>query len=87
VPTAESVRATSARPRRRFYDPATGDAAGAGRVAFADKQVPANRINPIALALIAKMPLPNRPGLQQNYQVDSYRDKNTDSFDVKINYA
>ena len=51
---------------------------------------PANRISPIALSLLSKIPLPNLSGValgQANYQVNSYRDKNTDSFDTKINYA
>ena len=57
---------------------------------FANNQIPSNRISPIALALLAKIPLPNLPGAalgQVNYQVNSYRDKNTDSFDTKFNYA
>ena len=32
----------------KVYDPATGDAAGNGRTQFANNQIPANRISPIA---------------------------------------
>lgn len=87
VPTAEFRQGNFSAAPTQVYDPATGDSTGNNRLPFANKQLPANRINPIAAALAAKIPLPNRPGLQQNYQVDSYRDKNTDSFDVKVNYA
>jgi hypothetical protein len=87
VPTAEFRQGNFAGAPTTVYDPATGDAAGAGRQPFAGNQIPSNRISPIALNILSKIPLPNRPGLQQNYQVNSYRDKNTDSFDVKVNYA
>jgi hypothetical protein len=87
VPTAEYRAGNFAGAPTTVYDPATGDSAGANRLPFAGNQVPANRISPIAKDILSKIPLPNRSGLQQNYQVDSYRDKNTDSFDVKVNYA
>ncbi len=87
VPTAEFRAGNFSAAPTKVYDPLTGDASGNNRQQFANNQIPANRISPIALAIIAKMPLPNLPGLQQNYQVNSYRDKNTDSFDVKMNYA
>ena len=70
--------------RRRATPPATAG------TQFANNQIPANRISPIALDLLAKIPLPNLAGValgQANYQVNSYRDKNTDSFDTKLNYA
>ena len=90
VPTEAFRRGDFSAAPTKVYDPATGDAAGNGRVQFANNQIPANRISPIAQALISKIPLPNRTDVALgvgNYQVDSYRDKNTDSFDVKINYA
>ncbi len=46
----------------RIYDPATGNADGSGRTQFADNQIPASRISPIARQLIDKIPLPNIPG-------------------------
>ena len=90
VPTEAFRRGDFSAAPTKVYDPATGDAAGNGRVQFANNQIPANRISPIAQALMAKIPLPNRTDVALgvgNYQVDSYRDKNTDSFDVKFNYA
>ena len=90
VPTEAFRQGDFSAAPTKIYDPATGDAAGNNRLQFANNQIPSNRISPIALALMGKIPLPNRPGAalgQQNYQVNSYRDKNTDSFDIKVNYA
>ncbi len=90
VPTAEFRAGNFAGAPTTVYDPATGDAVGAGRTAFAGNVIPANRISPIAQAILAKIPLPNLTGVpfgQANFQKDTYRDKNTDSFDVKLNYA
>ncbi len=45
-----------------IYDPATGGAAGVGRTPFPNNQIPANRISPVALRLLDKIPMPNIPG-------------------------
>jgi len=90
VPTEAFRRGDFSAAPTKVYDPATGDAAGNNRIQFANNQIPSNRISPIALQLLSKIPLPNLPGAalgQVNYQVNSYRDKNTDSFDTKFNYA
>src|SRR5262245_28067236 len=71
----------------RVYDPATGNPDGTGRTPFPNNIVPADRISPIAKAILAKIPAPNidaAPG-QPNYQLDYSRLKNTDSFDTKLN--
>ena len=90
VPTEAFRRGDFSAAPTKVYDPRTGDSAGAGRTQFANNQIPQDRINPIALALISKIPPPNRTKVALgvgNYQVDSYRDKNTNSFDGKVNYA
>jgi len=90
VPTAEFRQGNFSAAPTKVYDPLTGDSAGVGRTQFSNNQIPANRISPIALALLAKIPLPNLQGVAlgvANYQVNSVRDKTTDSFDVKLNYA
>src|SRR5215471_2575196 len=72
----------------RIYDPTTGNADGSGRTPFANNVIPADRISPIAKAILAKIPAPNidaAPG-QPNYQLDYSRLKNTDSFDTKLNF-
>jgi len=69
-----------------IYDPATGNADGTGRTPFVGNVIPANRISPIAAALLAKVPAPNLSAAngQTNFQQDFTRIKNTDSFDTKI---
>ncbi len=90
VPTAAFRNGDFSAAPTKVYDPATGDAAGNGRTEFPGNQIPADRISPIAIAILKNIPMPNLAdaGLgQANYQVNSYRDKNTDSFDTKLNYA
>ncbi len=90
VPTEAFRRGDFSAASTKVYDPATGDATGNGRTPFPGNQVPADRISPIAIAILKNIPLPNLAGValgQANYQVNSYRDKNTDSFDTKFNYA
>ncbi len=73
-----------------IYDPLTGDVNGTGRTAFANNQIPQNRISPIARQLIAMIPEPNIAGAplgQNNYQKAQVREKTTDAFDTKVNYS
>lgn len=74
----------------RIYDPLTGAINGTGREAFANNQIPQNRISPIARKLIAFIPAPNIAGAplgQNNFQQAQTREKTTDGFDVKVNYT
>ena len=90
VPTEAFRRGDFSGAPTKVYDPATGDSAGNNRTQFANNQIPSNRISTIALNLLSKIPLPNLPGVAlgtTNYQVNSVRDKNTDSFDTKLSYA
>ena len=74
---------------QHIYDPFTGDASGANRVAFPNNQIPSNRISPIAKALLALLPAPNldAPLGQNNYAKAQTREKTTDGFDAKINHT
>jgi hypothetical protein len=73
-----------------IYDPLTGDqATGAGRTAFANNQIPASRISPIAQRILANIPLPNIAGAalgQVNYQDTSTLQRRNNSVDLKVNY-
>ena len=72
-----------------IYDPTTGAVSGSGRTAFANNQIPQNRISPIARRLLAFVPEPNIAGAplgQNNYQKAQTREKTTDAFDTKLNY-
>jgi hypothetical protein len=75
---------------QRIYDPLTGDIGGTNRVAFANNQIPQDRISPIARKLLAFLPEPNIPGAplgQNNYLKAQTREKTTDGFDAKVNYT
>jgi carboxypeptidase family protein/TonB-dependent receptor-like protein len=85
-PTAYRAGDFSTSPTR-IYDPATGNPDGTGRTPFPNNVIPADRISPIAKAILAKVPAPNIEAAagQTNYQLDYARVKNTDSFDTKFN--
>jgi len=86
-PSAYRLGDFSASPTR-IYDPLTGNADGTGRTPFPNNVIPADRISPIARAILANIPAPNvaaTPG-QPNYQTDYARVKTTDSFDSKFNW-
>src|SRR6266566_3342776 len=69
-----------------IYDPATGNPDGTGRAPFANKQIPANRISPIAQKILGFIPAPTRPGLATNFELPTSQNKTIDQFDVKIDY-
>src|SRR5260221_3527995 len=84
----------------KIYDPLTGNLDGTGRLAFPNNNInqtynaatdtwsAANRISPIAAAILAKIPAPNLSAAvgQTNFQQDYVRDKFNNSFDTKINF-
>ncbi|MEJ7606817.1 MAG: hypothetical protein WKF37_11250 [Bryobacteraceae bacterium] len=67
VPTAAIRRGDMSESPRPIYDPNTGDAAGANRTAFPGNMVPSSRISPISQKIVNLIPLPNLPGLTNNY--------------------
>ena len=73
----------------RIYDPSTGNADGSGRTQFANNQIPANRISPIARRLIDNIPMPNIPGAAVgaiNFEKNYVRERRTNQGDIKITY-
>jgi outer membrane receptor protein involved in Fe transport len=77
-------------PAFRIYDPATGDATGAGRANFEGAVIPANRISSIAQKIQALYPAPNNAGtnngLQNNLFVARFPKAIRDNYDVKVNW-
>ena len=71
-----------------IYDPATGAASGAGRTPFPGNQIPAARIDPIALKVSNMLPLPNVPGnaLTNNYDGSGTYTFGRERADSKINW-
>ena len=90
IPTMAMRNGDFSSVAQRIYDPLTGDVSGANRVAFANNQIPQDRISPIARKLMAFLPEPNIPGAalgQNNFQQAQVREKTTDGFDAKVNYT
>lgn len=84
VPTAEERAGNLSVSSTPIYDPRTGDpTTGAGRTQFPGNIIPADRIDPTARKLINLVPLPNLPGLNQNYYSLIPFTRDTDQFDVK----
>jgi len=86
VPTAAMRAGDFSAFGTTIYDPATGNADGSGRRAFANNVIPGNRISPIAQALQSRMPLPNGPGTSGNYTTSGTTDFNRNNYDAKLNY-
>ncbi|MEZ5355379.1 MAG: TonB-dependent receptor [Bryobacteraceae bacterium] len=73
-----------------IYDPATGAANGSGRMPFAGKIIPQNRISPIARRVLDFIEAPNRiparEGLQ-NFEKSTVRAKSLNQFDIKYDWV
>lgn len=85
VPTA-AMRAGNFSGLATIYDPAT-TAANGSRTPFPGNIIPANRLNQAALVLLGVVPLPNRPGVSNNYLGQGARSRNDDQFNLRLDYA
>ena len=73
----------------KIYDPLTGNPDGSGRTQFANNQIPANRISPIARHLMEQIPMPNIPGAAvgaDNFELPYVRTRRTNQGDLKLTY-
>ena len=61
----------------QIYDPAT-------HLPFPGNVIPESRIDPIALKLLSYFPLPNQPGLVNNYDLQASVPRNTDDVDLRV---
>ena len=62
-----------------IYDPLTGQQ-------FANNTIPANRIDPVALNVAGLFPMPNLPGLANNYVDNTLNTQNVPQGDIKIDW-
>lgn len=87
VPTA-ALRAGdfSAFPATTIYNPSTGTATGYGRLPFANNTIPSGLINPFSAALTSALPLPNLPGLENNYVGNNYMRDDAQNADARIDF-
>jgi len=72
-------------PGRLIYDPLTADANGVRRP-FAGNIIPQNRISNFARAIHNVIPLPNAPGLADNYIGGGLGTENNDTFMIKVDH-
>jgi len=87
VPTA-AMRQGNFAGIARIFDPLTTNCAGTvcTRTEFPNGQIPANRLDPVALNAIALYPLPTNSGLANNYVSSGNRRLNQDTADGKLDF-
>jgi hypothetical protein len=87
VPTA-AIRAGDMRGSSTpIYDPFTGNPDGSGRTAFTNFAIPISRLDPTALKIQQQLlPLPNQPGITNNYYASGSFSVNRHKIDTKVNW-
>jgi outer membrane receptor protein involved in Fe transport len=67
-----------------IFDPASGDpVTGQGRVAFGGNIIPQGRLSQQSLNLLANIPLPNLPGIVDNFSTSGQDVFDGDQFDIR----
>ena len=66
-----------------IFDPATGNS---NRTAFAGNMIPSARMDPIALALLQRYPLPTSAGTANNFRRTDNEIDDQDQFDIRIDH-
>jgi hypothetical protein len=80
VPTALMRQGNFSEVSSRIFDPITG-------VQYAGNIIPANQINPIAEKVANLYPLPNLPGLANNYVENNVVTQNVNAGDARLDYT
>ncbi len=86
IPTMDFRNGNLSAGPTNLYDPLTGDGEGRNRTRFANNMIPASRISPIAKRILALVPAPSLLGLGTNFDQNTVRRKDTDSFDIKVDH-
>src|SRR5690349_7279195 len=81
LPTARMRAGDFSELSTQIYDPTASP-----RVAFPGNVIPGNRLDPIAARLVALYPLPNLPGLANNYASTTIRTQNLDTTDFRVDH-
>jgi hypothetical protein len=88
VPTAAMRAGDFSGSTTPIYDPATGNPDGTGRTAFPGNRIPQNRWDPIALKILANIPLPTEAGvLTDNYFATGDFSVTRNKYDGKLTYT
>ncbi|MFI5184641.1 MAG: TonB-dependent receptor, partial [Vicinamibacteria bacterium] len=80
VPTEEEREGDFSALGETVYDPLTGEP-------FTDDTIPSSRIDPSARALLGFLPLPNQPGITQNYHYVTATESTSDQITVRFTHA
>jgi carboxypeptidase family protein/TonB-dependent receptor-like protein len=86
VPTAAIRSGDMTGSSTPIYDPFTGTATGTGRTPFPGNLIPAARQDSTALLIQQLYPLPNLPGIANNYYATGDYLVNRHKFDGKVNW-
>src|SRR5262249_6664123 len=86
IPTAAIRAGNMSASANPIYDPLTGNPDGSERVPFANKQIPAARIDPIATKILADLPATNQPGLSNNFYASGPYAFTRNKLDTKGNW-
>ncbi len=86
IPASDIRGGNLGRSTTTIYDPATGASTGAGRTPFAGNIIPTSRINAISTKILGLVPAPTSSGDSSNWFGLLPFTKDTDSFDVKMDY-
>jgi Carboxypeptidase regulatory-like domain/TonB dependent receptor len=86
VPTSDQRQGDFSQYKAAIYDPATGDATGAGRTLFPGNVVPMSRQSAVARKIQDLIPLPNLGGVGSNFLANGSQRLDKDNFDTKVNW-
>jgi hypothetical protein len=73
----------------KVYDPDTTRPGPSGHLVrdpFADSAIPSTRLDPVAVLLLGRYPLPNLPGTANNFRRIGNEEQDQDQFDMRIDH-
>lgn len=70
-----------------IFDPATGDASGAGRTQFTGNLIPNNRLSAAAVNVLQALPAPQTTSVTNNFVGSGSGPFTQNSFDTRVDYA
>lgn len=88
VPTEAMRRGDFSAHPNRIFDPATTTPQGNSfaRTQFAGNVIPAARLDPVGVNIAALYPLPNLPGVANNFVFNPIREVDGNNFDYKVDH-
>ena len=69
-----------------IYDPFAQDSNSGARQPFYANRIPQERLDPVALAFLEKVPLPNLPGNVQNLVASPSQNTDMDQFNIRLDH-